>query len=150
MSHKPGMRSEADREIAIIETATDVIPRPQPPAELSADERGHWVDLVNALPAGYFPQATLGVVRQYCRHMTVAAHLAELRHKCEAGKFSWQRYKGLIKEQRAESLIIQNLLRSMRLTHLSIKPSDRTPMPDDAGPKPWEDFVIIEGSDAAN
>src|SRR5262245_12960792 len=123
--------------LTVIETAaTDIIPRPLPPGELSPEEAEEWISLVNAMEPSYWPRVTHPTLVQLVRHIVVARHIAQLIERSSPSRklAEWRR---LLAAQRAETLAITNLLRSMRLTHLSIKPSSRTPLPDDATPKPW-------------
>jgi len=39
--------------------------RPQPPADMTEDERGVWREVVNAMPPNWF--TTQHILRQYCR-----------------------------------------------------------------------------------
>jgi hypothetical protein len=118
---------------------TDVCPRPVPPAELTDEERDAWIVLCNALPGGYFNEPTFATLTQYCRHVVIARHLAELIHRLSAKKkLDVRQYRSLIREHRAVTLAIYNCLRAMRLTHLSVKPSSRSPIPANAMPRPWE------------
>ena len=126
--------------LSLLETAmTDICPRPEPPAELSEEEGAEWIEMCNAVPADYFDKPAQVVLAQYCRHVVVARHLSELIRRCEKSKkFDAKQFRFLIREQRAETLAIYGCLRSMRLTHLAIKPSSRTPIPSNPMPRPWE------------
>lgn len=133
-----GRKSKASQEIVLLATPGEALARPEPPAELSAEERYEWIGICNALPAGYFPPATRMMVVQYCRHVVVARHYAELIHKCERAKpFDEKRHGWLCRHQRQETTMIYNCLRSMRLTHLASYATDRAAVPDEMA-KPWE------------
>ena len=117
---------------------TDVVPWPEPPAELTADEAAEWIAICNSVPADYFAQPTYSTLMQYCRHVVVAQHLAELIQRCRKSKKFDAQFRSLLREQRAETLAIYGCLRSMRLTHLAVKPSSRAAIPSNPMPKPWE------------
>jgi hypothetical protein len=125
--------------LKLVEMAVgDICPRPVPPAELSDEEAAEWVALCNSLSPDYFTRPTHATLAQCCRHVVIARRLAELIHRLEKRKkFDERRYARLIKEHRAETLAITNCLRALRLTHLSIKPSSRSPIPASPLPRPW-------------
>jgi hypothetical protein len=136
-AHGPDRKTAASREVVLIRDEADIVERPQPPAELGPEERDEWIALCNAVPATYFPRATHMVLVQYCRHVVIARHLAELIQRMSAKKkFDLRQYRQLIREHRAETQAIYGCLRSMRLTHLATYQRDRTPIPE-ATPKPW-------------
>lgn len=133
-----GRAPAAARGVALIERETDLVPRPQPLAELSDEEAAEWVALCNVVPADYFPGATHMIVASYCRHVVIARHLAELIERCAKRRpFPTREYLGLIREQRGQTQAIYACLRSMRLTHLATYNKDRAPIAADV-PKPWE------------
>jgi hypothetical protein len=133
-----GRKSAGSREIALLVSPGDAIARPEPPAELSAEERYEWIDLCNALPATYFPPATRMMLVQYCRHVVVGRHYAKLIHHCEdTVPFDEERYAKLCRCQRQETLAIYSCLRAMRLTHLASYATDRAAIPTEMA-KPWE------------
>jgi len=133
-----GRKSAAAREIVLLAGPGDAIPRPEPPAELSAEERYEWIDLCNALPATYFPPATRMMLVSYCRHVAVGRHWSELIHKCERTRpFDEKRYGWLCNQQRAETQAIYGCLRAMRLTHLASYAKERAAVPTEMA-KPWE------------
>jgi hypothetical protein len=123
--------------LSLLETAmTDVVvPRPQPLAELSDEEALEWIEMVNVVPADYFNRPAQTVLGQYCRHVVAARHLAQLIRQSK--KFDAQ-YRQLLREQRAETQAIYGCLRSLRLTHLSVKPSSRTMVAASPMVRPWE------------
>ena len=124
--------------LTLLETAvTDDCPRPEPPAELTAEEASEWVALCNVVPANYFNRAAQTTLTQYCRHVAVARHLAQLIHRCRQSKKFDVQYRQLIREQRGETQAIYACLRSMRLTHLSIR-SGRPAVAASPVPRPWE------------
>ena len=133
-----GRPPAAGRDVVLLERETDLVPRPQPPPELSDEEAAEWVALCNVVPADYFPGASHAIVVQYCRHRVVARHLAELVRKCGSGrKLDEGRYLRLCAAQQRETAAIYACLRSMRLTHLATYTRDRAPIAADM-PKPWE------------
>jgi hypothetical protein len=132
-------RKSALKLLDVVATETDVVPRPQAPAELSAEEAEEWIALVNAMPADYWPRVTHPNLVQLVRHIVSARRVSQMIERVVSGrKFKPVEYRRLLGMQRAETLAIINLLRSMRLTQLSIKPSSRTPIVANAMPRPWE------------
>ena len=46
-------------QLSLLDAAvTDVVPRPHPPAELTAEESAEWIAICNSVPADYFSQPT--------------------------------------------------------------------------------------------
>lgn len=137
-----GKKSAAAREIALLSSPTDIIPRPQPPEELAAEERAEWIAICNAVPADYFPPAMHMLLCSYCRHVVIARYLAGEIERCRRGrgdrKERLAELRGLAREHRAETMAIQVCLRSMRLTHQSVHAGDKAPVVISAMPKPWE------------
>ena len=136
---QPRGRKPSTGDVVLVQSDTDLVPRPEPPVELGAEEADEWRAICNVVPADYFPAATHKIVVQYCRHVVVARHLAELIAKCGRAKraFPLAQYLQLIREQRRETAAIYVCLRSMRLTHLATYSKDRAPIAADT-PKPWE------------
>jgi hypothetical protein len=129
-----GRKSAASQ--TLIAASTDVDPRPTPPETLTDEEACEWIAIVNSLPADYFAKPAQATLAQFCRHVIIARRLAELIRAC--GKKFDARYRTLLREHRAETATVMALLRSMRLTILSIKGPSRAPIPASSFPKPWE------------
>jgi hypothetical protein len=125
--------------LSLLEVAvTDICPRPQPPAELNDEERDEWVRMCNGLPEDFFSRPTQTILGQLCRHQIVAKRLAAMIHAKGTEKFD-AKLRFLLREQRNESMIIIGLLRSLRLTPLSVKQGSRSPIAArDSMPRPWE------------
>ena len=123
----------------IVAAVGDICARPSPPGELSDEEAAEWVAICNSLSPDYFTRPTYATLTQCVRHVCIARHLAELIHRLSAKKkFDLRQYRSLIREHRSETSAITNCLRALRLTHLAIKPSSRTPIPASSVPRPWE------------
>ena len=133
---KRGRKSAASR--AVVSAETDVVPRPPAPPELTGEQALEWARLVNSMPADYFARPSHGALVQLCRHLVVAQRLARLIEACAADEtLDAEAYRVLLKEQRAELMMIERLLRGLRLVHVATKRVDRTPLPDPS-PRPWE------------
>jgi hypothetical protein len=125
-------------ELKLIEPAsTDNCERPDAPSSLTGEQRDEWISLCNSLPPDFFPRPVQGILEQLCRHRIVARRLAEMIHATGVEKFD-ARLRYLLREQRNESMTIVGLLRQLRLTPMSVKPSSRTAIPSSTFPKPWE------------
>jgi hypothetical protein len=135
-----GRESGKSREVVLIrEDDAEVLERPQPPPELTAEERDEWHAICAAVPATYFAPATHMVVVSYCRHVVMARHLWQmLKHMERLPKknFSLTDYRVLLGQHRASENAVAATLRTLRLTHLSAYATDRAPIPE-AVPKPW-------------
>ena len=101
--------------------------RPEPPVELTPEQRIEWITVVNSVSADWFPPETHGLLTQYCRHVVASRHIAELVSQAESGdEFSVLEYDKLLKMQERESRIIASLLTKMRLSQQSTYHPEKT------------------------
>lgn len=118
-------------ELAVV----SVLPqRPEPPADLSADEDREWREIVHRLPADWFPRETHGLLSAYCRHVVAARRVAKLIES--AGDDDVPKLARLLRMQVAQSMSIATLAAKMRLTQTAT--IDRRRTKPAGGPRPWE------------
>jgi hypothetical protein len=96
-------------------SVAEVIERIQPPSTLTNEQAEVWHAIVVGHPADWFASGSIPVLAQLCRHVVIVQRLAELlEHGDEAEWFN------LVKEQRAESMLIARLANMLRLTPQSL------------------------------
>ena len=94
--------------------------RPEPTPDLTPEQRIEWIQVVNSLPAEWFPAETYSLLAQYCKHVVAARHIAELIQRAEgAEELDVTDYDKLLKMQERESRIIASLGTKMRITQQS-------------------------------
>lgn len=123
--------------------------RPEPPAELTADQAAEWQAVVARLPADWFPAETHALLAAYCRHVVTLRMLSgELDAwrmewtRGEAGDEGLKRLDRLTAMRERESRAMIAAARALRLTKTSqVRPEAAGRMARDAGEgrrKPWE------------
>lgn len=75
MARARGRRSAA--EVAVVGTAVRVAERPMPPAELSDYQAAVWLQVVNAMPGGWFDDSNLAMLKAYCQHVQYAREIED-------------------------------------------------------------------------
>lgn len=91
--------------------------RPEPPVDLTPEQRLEWISVVNSLRADWFPVETHGILSQYCKHTVAAKHIAELIRDLESkDSIDVAEYDRLLKMQERESRILVSLATKMRIT----------------------------------
>lgn len=111
--------------------------RPEPPADLTEDQAREWHEVVNRLPADWFPRETHGMLAQYCRHLINARRVAALIEKGVAEGCDIDTYDRLLKMQEREGRAISSLATRMRISQQSTM-SEKKRKPGLTLPKPWE------------
>ena len=114
--------------------------RPEPPVDLTPEQRVEWISVVNSLRAEWFPPETHSVLAQYCKHAVAAKHVAELIRELEShDQIDVAEYDRLLKMQERESRILVSLATKMRITQQSTW-SDHKTKSDGKGKvkSPWE------------
>ena len=115
------------------------IERPQPLPELTPEQRNEWIQVVNALPADWFPAETHGVLAQYCRHLVTARHVAQMISDMESNKeIDVNEYDKLLKMQERESRIGVSLATKMRITQQATYDREKVKGTSKVS-RPWED-----------
>lgn len=98
----------------------EVIPRPQPPDDLTDDQAHEWRAIVNRLPADWFPRETHGMLAAYCRHVVAARKVADLIRAAEGDEETdIGNYDRLLKMQEREGRAISSLATRMRISQQS-------------------------------
>ena len=107
--------------IAIIsESGIETDRRPHPPASFTADQAQEWTEIVNRLPADWFPRETLPMLELYCCHAVTARKIEQLILQTEkAEEFDIGQYDRLLKMRERESRNISSLGTRMRITQHS-------------------------------
>jgi hypothetical protein len=93
------------------------------------------------MPPDHFARGNFPILTQLCRHICNARRLAQLMASCvKAKEFDQKRYNYLMKQQRAESVAIQMLSRSLRLTQQTRRDRDSPKLrPKLTVKNPWDD-----------
>lgn len=138
-----GRKSTAELAVATTPDAgvTQKTYRPPPPSELSKEAASEWHEIVDQMPADWFPRETHGMLAQYCRHVIAARHVAQLIDDHEAGEqLDLDHYERLLKMQERESKIIRELATKMRMSQQSTWSAQKTKGGSSQGgvKKPWE------------
>lgn len=119
--------------------AISAINRPEPLIGLTNEQRIEWMLVVNSLPAGWFPDETLKVLAQYCRHAVASNHVASLIDDIEANKdIDITTYDRLLKMQERESRMMVSLATKMRMTQQASYHPEKGKAPRTVA-NPWED-----------
>lgn len=116
------------------------IRRPQPPSELSDEQKQEWLAVVNRLPADWFPRETHGMLVQYCRHTIAAKRVAQLIERIEqadADEINIGDYDRLLKMQEREGRAISSLATRMRLSQQATVRAESAKKPSQLR-KPWQ------------
>lgn len=112
--------------------------RPEPELGLTDEQANEWREVVNRLPAEWFPRETHGMLAQYCRHVVSARRIAALIEEVEGREdFDLDQYDRLLKMQEREGRAISSLATRMRLSQQSTM-SEQRKKPIKASRKPWE------------
>lgn len=121
-------RGKKSTKLAVVnEAPITAIDRPEPPRELTPEQRIEWMQVVNAVRADWFGQETLALLTQYCKHVVTARHIGELVTRLEAEKeIDVQDYERLLKMQERETRIIASCMTRMRLTQQSTYNAQKT------------------------
>lgn len=130
-----GRDSAASLTVLPIGDATE---RPRPPMELTKEQSAEWREVVNRLPADWFPRETHGLLAQYCRHIVAARRVSQLIDAMESEEnFNVEDYDRLLKMQEREGRALSSLATRMRITQqTTYDKSKKKPLKPR---KPWED-----------
>jgi len=114
-----GRKSAAD--LAIVRSnSISAISRPSPPKELTTEQANEWLQVVNRMPADWFPRETHGLLAQYCRHVVSARRVADLVESLLSGETESSDWLGdfdkLLKMQEREGRAISSLATRMRIS----------------------------------
>jgi hypothetical protein len=104
------------------------VQRPEAPADLTAEQAEEWLEVVNRMPADWFPRETHRLLVQYCCHVVQARYVAQMIGSLlteESGDLDFQKdnwladYDRLLKMQEREGRAMTALARGMRMTQHS-------------------------------
>ena len=114
--------------------------RPDPPVDLTTEQRIEWILVINAVPAEWFQPETHGLLAQYCKHVVAAKHVAELIQELEKGdEINISEYDKLLKMQERESRVIMSLATKMRISQQATYSPEKTKGNRTGGVnKPWK------------
>src|SRR5690625_4756054 len=139
-----------------------VQPRPDAPVELTPEQADVWNEVVDALPADWFPAEThplliqycrirSGCVSagnqthplliQYCRHTIEARRIAQLiDQECAREELDVATYAALLRMQARETTALKSMASSMRLSQQSSRRDDNsaTAKKNRTVTRPWE------------
>jgi hypothetical protein len=136
MVENRGRKSQA--ELEVVTQSYEVIPRPKPPGDLTPDQASEWRQIVNRLPADWFPSETHAVLAQYCRHAIAARRVAQLIASAEQDPdLDVDQYDKLLKMQERESRALASLGTKMRITQQGT--TTHRARKGTMVRKPWED-----------
>lgn len=125
-------------QLAIVGT-TELVPRPNPPSELTDEQAEEWIAVTSRMPADWFPRETHGLLAQYCRHVVAARRVAQLVAAAEAeDEFDLARYDVLLKMQEREGRALSSLATRMRLTQQSVHDREKGKGKPKPEKKPWQ------------
>lgn len=114
-------------EMAVVSEIVDS--RPNPPDDLTKEQKAIWRAVVNSKPQDWFKADTHELLAAYCRHVTAAKYLSKEVDELQQGlaKPEDQRpYCGmdrlikLLRSRDSETKAMVNLARSMRITQHSL------------------------------
>jgi hypothetical protein len=130
--------------------------RPAVPPEFDKDEARHWRDIVNRMPADWFPAETLPVLTALCADVAlserVAVELRKVKRRSLATDAEFKRFASLGRMRLRLSQSIANLSTKLRLTNQSRLRSERAAQDEQKARhvKPWDIGTGTDESGADN
>ncbi len=116
----------------------DAVGRPEPDATLTDEQAAEWREIVNRLPADWFPRETLGMLAAYCRHVVSSRRVAALIQQAESGDtLDIDAYDKLLKMQEREGRALSSLATRMRISQQSTLDREKR-KPSKIASKPWQ------------
>lgn len=113
------------------------VSRPVAPDELTDEQAGEWLAIVNRMPADWFPRETHPMLAQYCRHVVRARRLALLLDKVESSEaFDVKEYRDLLRSEEEQSRAIASLATKMRISQQTTY--DKSKKKPQSARKLWE------------
>lgn len=117
-----GRRGVAALTAPVATGVTTLIERPEAPLELTPEQADVWRQIVDSLPADWFPRETWPLLSQYCRHTIEARRIGQLIDQaCALPDLDVAAYGELLKLQRQETGALKVLAASMRLAQQSAR-----------------------------
>jgi len=94
--------------------------RPAPPKDFEPDEAKVWRQVVDAMPADWFPPETHVMLEAFCRQAVSLAFLNKTIAQLQKGpKPNMAEWRKLVSVRQSESKIFSMLATKMRITHQS-------------------------------
>ena len=114
-----------------------------PPADLTPAQRHAWLTVVNSRAADWFSPEHEALLKQYVRHKVnsdlLSQQIADFDPKWLADEDGMKRYDKLLGMLARETLALNTMARSMRLTHQSVYRADSAKArPVGNNRKPWQ------------
>ena len=122
-----GKKSAASLEV-VRSSNVRAIQRPKPVEGLTPEQAGEWLNVVNRMPADWFPNETHSMLAHYCRHVVSARRVSELIETIldGDGQQGWlEDYDRLLKMQEREGRAMSALATRMRITQQSLVSKDK-------------------------
>ena len=116
------------------------MPRMPAPYNLTGSEAEIWERIVNSMPADHFAPGNASVLAQLCRHIAASDRVAMLiEAAAKSKKLDVDNFTSLLRSQIAESVVINRLARSMRLTQQALMRCESAKLRPIADPTsaPW-------------
>ena len=130
MAAKRGRKTAGD-----LEKVESIAQRPEPPDDLTEFEKEVWRKAASGLPADWFGDETLDLLRLYCRHMLM---FEELTDEVNA---NWDELKSaekvrLLKQREVETRAALSVATKLRITKQSTVRAEKSKRPG-ATKAPW-------------
>ena len=135
---QPGRKSSAQLSVVNPAETVEVVQRPKPPKILTVEQANVWNQIVEALPADWFPQETHDLLCTYCRHVVTSRQVADLIHEYMLDdEFNLKVYDKLLAIQEREGRAISSLATRMRLTQQSTYDKEKSKGKGRSIEPPW-------------
>lgn len=129
---------QGSAEIAVIgPNGIETVSRPHAPNDLTEEQAEEWREIVNRMPADWFPRETHPMLAQYCRHVVRARRLAQLLDKVESSEeFDVKEYRDLLRSEEEQSRALASLATKMRISQQTTY--DKSKKKPSSNRKLWE------------
>lgn len=128
-------------EMGLIEE--NAVQRPDPPEDLTAEQKEEWLAVVKRLPADWFQRETHAMLSAYCRHASEAKRIAAIieAHTKDPGiTESWLKcYDRLLKLQEREGRAMSSIATRLRFTNQATFSAQRSKPDSETEDLPWDD-----------
>src|SRR5262245_42058893 len=118
----------------------ETVRRPEPPSELNEEQRTEWREIVNRMPADWFPKETHGLLVAYCRAISrsrlLAAMIEGYQDPEKNEHFSFKEFQKLLRSENENAKLVATLATKMRISHQAQR-DDRTGRPTVIA-NPWK------------
>jgi hypothetical protein len=120
-------------------------PKPEPPADLTEEQKGYWRGIIAGAPAGWITEATAPLLMQLVRHLSRASKVEKELQAMQDEDLGISNRRGIYldfaKLARQESSTIKQLSLTLRLcqqTRTYSEGTKRALAKVPVGRKPWE------------